>query len=116
VDDVTRCLVLGPAPDLVVSVLFAPHRRPGRDPYDVILAFCPDRRSLDRHSSGQPPRLTPKGALWLIWPKRASGVLTDIGEADVRAEGLATGLVDVKIAAIDEVWSGLKFLHRRIAK
>jgi hypothetical protein len=97
-------------------VLFAPHRRPGRAPYDVIVAFCPDQKALERNSTSLPSRLTPKGTLWLAWPKRASGVVTDIGEAEIRAAGLATGLVDVKIAAIDDVWSGLKFLHRRPSK
>jgi hypothetical protein len=82
-------------------------------PYDVIVAFCADGRALDRHTSGLPSRLASKGALWLAWPKQASGVLTDIGEAVVREAGLATGLVDVKIAAIDETWSGLRFVHRR---
>ena len=56
----------------------------------------------------------PAGVLWLAWPKRSSGVATDIGEADVRAAGLATGLVDTKIAAIDEVWSGLRFVRRLV--
>ncbi|HWA65700.1 MAG TPA: hypothetical protein VG899_04950 [Mycobacteriales bacterium] len=90
-----------------------PHRRAGRAPYDVIVAFCRDHRSLDLHVARTPTRLSPGGALWLAWPKRASGVVTDVGEAEVRRAGLTTGLVDVKIAAIDEVWSGLKFLHRR---
>ena len=108
----TRTLVVGPAPDAVVDVLFDPHRRPGRDPYDAIVAFCPDRRALDRHAASLPDRLTVAGGLWLLWPKRSSGVQTDIGEADVRATGLATGLVDVKIAAIDDTWSGLRFVRR----
>lgn len=108
--------MLGPAPESVLGVLFMPHRRPGRAPYDVIIACCPDRSALDRHTASLASRLTPTGALWLTWRKRSSGIVTDIGEADVRLAGLATGLVDVKIAAIDEVWSGLKFLHRRSAK
>jgi len=110
--DSTRTLVVGPAPAAIVAVLFDPHRRPGRDPYDVIVAFCPDRRALDRHAASLPDRLTVAGGLWLLWSKRASGVTTDIGEADVRATGLATGLVDVKIAAIDDIWSGLRFVRR----
>jgi hypothetical protein len=82
----------------------------------VIVAFCPDSAALHRHTATLPARLTAKGGLWLTWPKRASGVPTDIGEAEVREAGLATGLVDVKIAAIDDVWSGLRFLHRRVAR
>jgi hypothetical protein len=108
----SRTLVVGPAPVLVLDQLFEPMRRPTRAPYDVIVAFCPDRRALDRHTAGLPDRLTVAGGLWLAWPKRASGVATDIGEADVRAVGLATGLVDVKIAAVDETWSGLRFVRR----
>lgn len=108
--------MVGPAPDSLLHPDLRPHRRPGREPYDVIVACCPDRRALDAHAAKLPARLAPKGGLWLAWPKRASGVATDIGEADVRAAGLATGLVDVKIASIDEVWSGLRFMHRRAAR
>ena len=53
------------------------------------------------------------GALWISWPKKASGVRTDITEDIVRAVALPTGLVDVKVAAVDEVWSGLKLVRRR---
>jgi hypothetical protein len=107
-----RTAVVGPVPDAVVAQLFDPHRHPSSPPYEVIIAACPDRRALERHCAGLPDRLTTTGGLWLLWPKRASGVATDIGEADVRATGLATGLVDVKIAAVDETWSGLRFVRR----
>ena len=56
--------------------------------------------------------LTPDGSLWISWPKQASGVETDITEGVVRAVALPTGLVDVKVAAIDDVWSGLKLVRR----
>jgi hypothetical protein len=56
--------------------------------------------------------LEPAGALWISWPKKASGVPTDITEDVVRAVALPTGLVDVKVAAIDDVWSGLKLVRR----
>lgn len=108
----TRSLVVGAAPEPVLDQLFAPHRRATSEPYDVIVAFCSSRRDLDRHLSRLPRRLTVAGGLWLAWPKRSSGVVTDVGEADVRAAGLATGLVDNKIAAIDEVWSSLRFVRR----
>jgi hypothetical protein len=107
-----RSLVVGPAPAAVVAELFGPHRRPTAAPYDVILGFCPDGRTLATHVSSLVGRITTSGALWLAWPKRASGVATDIGENDVREAGLAAGLVDNKIAAIDEVWSGLRFVRR----
>lgn len=108
-----RSLVVGPAPDAVLAQLNDPGRRATRDRYDVILAFCPDRRALDRHTARLPARLETAGALWLAWPKRSSGFVTDIGENDVRAAGLDTGLVDNKIAAVDETWSGLRFVRRR---
>ena len=56
--------------------------------------------------------LTPDGSLWVSWPKKASGVATDITEDVIRAVALPTGLVDVKVAAIDDVWSGLKLVRR----
>ncbi len=104
--------MVGPAPTDVVTALLEPARRPTPRPYDVIVAFCPSRRELDRHAASLPDRLATAGGLWLCWLKRASGVPTDIGEADVHQAGLATGLVDVKIAAIDENWSGLRFVRR----
>jgi hypothetical protein len=100
-------------PEPVIAELFAPHRRPTPKPYDVIVAFCPDRAALARHADVLPSRLEMAGGLWLAWPKRASGIATDIGEADVRAAGLDAGLVDNKIAAIDQTWSGLRFVRRR---
>jgi hypothetical protein len=53
------------------------------------------------------------GALWIAWPKQASGVVTDVTQNDVRSIGLAHGLVDFKICAIDQTWSGLKFSRRK---
>ena len=88
------------------------HRRAGAASYDVILAFCPDLDRLLTRLTSNLPRLTTAGALWLAWPKRASGVATDLDENVVRDRGLATGLVDVKVAAIDATWAGLKFVRR----
>jgi hypothetical protein len=56
--------------------------------------------------------LEPAGALWISWPKKASGVSTDLTEDAIRAIALAGGLVDVKVAAVDDVWSGLKLVRR----
>jgi hypothetical protein len=58
------------------------------------------------------PLLADEGMLWISWPKRGSRIVTDIAEADVRRLGLASGLVDVKVCAVDETWSGLKFVRR----
>jgi hypothetical protein len=57
-------------------------------------------------------KMKPNGMLWVSWPKKTSGVPTDVNENLVRDVGLAAGLVDVKICAVDEIWSGLKFVYR----
>jgi hypothetical protein len=88
------------------------HTRPGPRPYEVVLAFCPDRAALRRRFAPLAGRLTPAGALWISWPKKSSGVATDLDENVVRDHGLAVGLVDVKVAAVDATWSGLKFVRR----
>ena len=63
-----------------------------------------------------PARLHPSGGLWIAWPKKSAkksaGLPTDLTEAEVRARGLATGLVDNKVCAIDDTWSGLRFVVR----
>jgi hypothetical protein len=87
--------------------------RAGAQPYDVILLFCPDAATLRRRFAGLIPHLGTAGGLWACWFKRASGISTDLGEQAVRDHGLAAGLVDVKVAAIDAAWSGLKFVRRR---
>jgi hypothetical protein len=89
------------------------HRRLSRtEPYDVVLCFC---TSLDRLAHRYPVlhgRTTPAGALWVSWPKRASGVPTDLTEDVIREYALAHGRVDVKVCAVDDVWSGLKLVVR----
>jgi len=112
--DGSRVLLVG-APagfDLAAPAGAAVRSRPGPGPYDVVLAFCPDRAALGRRFAAQLPRLAPAGALWVAWPKRSSGVPTDLDENVVRAHGLGVGLVDVKVAAVDATWSGLKFVRR----
>lgn len=88
------------------------HTRAAGSSYDVVLAFCPDRRRLQQRFASMTPRLTTAGALWIAWPKKASGVETDLDENVVRDVGLGYGLVDVKVIAIDATWSGLKFVRR----
>ncbi|MBS2533278.1 hypothetical protein KGQ20_10885 [Catenulispora sp. NF23] len=86
----------------------------GAGPYDVIVAFALDRAALTRDFATLPPLMAKNGALWMCWPKKASGVVTDVTESVVREDALALpiGLVDVKIAAIDGTWSGLKLVYR----
>jgi hypothetical protein len=98
---------LGPLPDGVRL-----HSRPGPAPYDVVLAFCLDLAALLRRFEPLAGRITPNGALWISWPKKSGGLATDLTENVVREVGLAAGLVDVKVVAVDATWSGLKFVYR----
>lgn len=74
--------------------------------------FTVDRALFERQLPALLRALAPDGALWVSWPKKASGVPTDITEDVIRAVALPTGLVDVKVAAVDDVWSGLKLVRR----
>jgi len=88
-------------------------RRLGPGPYDVILCFCPDSARLAARWPVLHPRTTPAGALWIAWPKRSSGRRTDLDENVIREYALANGRVDVKVCAVDDVWSGLKNVIRK---
>jgi hypothetical protein len=90
-----------------------PTRRAGSSRYDVILCFCPDRARLVRRWPVLHGLTTLAGALWIGWPKRSSGLATDLDESVVRDFALANGRVDVKVCAIDETWSGLKHVIRK---
>jgi len=87
-----------------------------RGPLPFIQFFTTTRKALEGKFAALVRALAPAGALWVSWPKRASGVATDVTEDVVRAVALAGGLVDVKVAAIDEVWSGLKLVRRLKAR
>jgi len=102
-----RVLVVG-APE--TFTLDAPMTETG--PYDVILSFCPDFATLADGFEHWKSQLTPSGGLWIGWPKKSSGMRTDLTESMVREFGLAGGLVDNKVCAIDETWSGLRFVIR----
>ena len=79
---------------------------------DIILLFVLTERALAVDFAKLAARLTANGMIWIAWPKKSSGVTTDLSEQCVRRIGLDAGLVDVKICAIDETWSGLKFVYR----
>src|SRR5260370_12928768 len=83
-----------------------------RGPLDFVQFFTRERRALERRFPTLARALAPAGMLWVSWPKRASGVATDLTDRVGRAIGLAHGLVDVKVAAVGNVWSGLQFLRR----
>jgi hypothetical protein len=74
--------------------------------------FTTERAFLEKDFPRLAGALNWDGMLWISWPKRSSGVPTDVSENILREIGLPLGLVDVKVAAIDEIWSGLKFVHR----
>jgi hypothetical protein len=118
---------LGIKPDTRIAILNAPQgyarvlgklpprvtRKPtGVGPLDFIQFFSDRKRELERRFPALERALAPAGMLWISWPKQASGVATDLAEDVIRTIGLAHGLVDVKVAAVDEVWSGLKFVRR----
>ena len=83
------------------------------DAIDLAVLFTERRRDLEARFAGLAARLAPAGMLWVAWPKKASGRATDLTENVVREVGLAAGLVDVKVCAIDDTWSGLRFVRRR---
>ena len=83
-----------------------------RRPLDFALLFVKSEKELRVAFSQYAARLKPAGMLWVAWPKKSSGVATDLSFNNVQAIGLAAGLVDTKICAVDEIWSGLKFVFR----
>jgi hypothetical protein len=86
--------------------------RDGRGPLDFAMVFAKKQDELKSEFARLARQLAPAGMLWVSWPKKASGVATDMNEDDVRRIGLAAGLVDIKVCAVSEVWSGLKFVRR----
>jgi hypothetical protein len=87
-----------------------------RGSFDVVIQFARSRATLERRLAVLVAALEPRGGLWIAWPKRSSGVSSDLDDRTVRELGLGTGLVDNKVCAIDETWSGLRFVSRRSAR
>jgi hypothetical protein len=81
-------------------------------PLDLIVLFVTRRAELERRFDRLRAAMDPAAGLWVAWPKRASGVETDMTEDVAREVGLANGLVDNKVCAIDETWSGLRLVVR----
>lgn len=109
--DDSRVLFDG-APEGFAIAGVAADEKPGPEPYDVILCFCADHARLAERWPVLHPLTTPAGALWIAWPKRSSGVPTDLTENTIRDYALAHGRVDVKVCAVDDTWSGLKHVVR----
>jgi len=84
----------------------------GKAPVDFAMIFTKSKTELTREFRRASRLLAPAGMLWVSWPKKTSGVATDLSENIVRDIGLSAGLVDVKVCAVTEIWSGLKFVRR----
>jgi len=82
-------------------------------PIDAAHVFLTTRAELDQAIATLRPALAPAGFAWISWPKRSSGVTSEVTEDDVRTVALPTGLVDVKVCAVDQTWSGLKLVIRK---
>ena len=119
---------LGLKPGMTVGLLDAPDgfldllegrpddlvfRTQARGPFDVIVSFHTRRAHFERRFPVLVRALTKAGGLWIAWPKKASGVATDMTEDVVREVALPAGLVDNKVCAIDETWSGLRVVWRK---
>jgi hypothetical protein len=100
---------LGKLPPRVIQV--AIEARSKAD-LDLVQLFVKNQAELKKQFPGSKERLRPAGSLWVSWPKRASRITTDLNENVIREFGLEIGLVDVKVCAVDDVWSGLKFVYR----
>ncbi len=88
-------------------------RKPGDSIAHRVLLFVQSRMELERGFDKALRSMDPKGGLWIIWPKKSSGIRTDISQNEIRAFCLEAGLVDYKICAVDETWSGLLFSQKR---
>ncbi|MDA1189785.1 MAG: DUF3052 family protein [Chloroflexi bacterium] len=98
--------LLGPLPDGVRNIALTD------GPLDVVHLFVTQRADLVTQLEEAKPQVKQNGMVWVSWPKKASKVPTDVTEDVVREVALAAGLVDVKVCAVDEVWSGLKLVRR----
>jgi hypothetical protein len=99
-------VINGLPPDVTV-------KRQCRGPADVVVAFFTERRDFERRIDALGRMIFPSGGLWVAWPKRSSGRTTTMDEHVVREVALPLGLVDNKVCAIDETWSGLRVVWRR---
>ena len=108
-------LALIGAPKGVIGGL--PHgvivKHQARGSADVVVAFFTRRSDFERRIERLAQMIFPSGGLWVAWPKRASGLDTDVDDGGVRDVALPLGLVDNKVCAIDETWSGLRVVWRR---
>jgi hypothetical protein len=113
-------LVLYCAPDsfrlprlpIHVRVEYEDERSQSKDPVAIVLAFFRQAAEIPPALDVLCPRIYPNGAIWGAWPRRATGHLSDITDNTIRTEALSRGLVDVKVAVLDDDWSGLRLVWR----
>jgi hypothetical protein len=109
-----RFLALEAPPNLDVLLAGAPdlERLARAASFDCVLAFARTQSAVSAALARLEPKMPDAGLIWIAWPKKTSGVATDLDEDVIRRIGLAAKLVDVKVCAIDATWSGLKFVRR----
>ena len=105
-------LPAGVSKELKKSLASCEMAKDGQAALDFAMIFVRNQAEMKEQFPRYARRLAPTGMLWVSWPKKASGIATDLNENDVRRIGLLAGLVDVKVCAVNEVWSGLKFVIR----
>jgi hypothetical protein len=98
--------IVGPLPADVAIV----SRPTAKAPLDMVHVFATEAASLAEKLRDYRAAIAPDGMIWVSWPKKTSGVATDLSDVVVRDTALPLGLVDIKVCAVDEVWSGLKFV------
>ena len=117
IKDGHKVTIIGAPPDLALGVLprgvTVQRNLAGKALLDVFVVFVTRRADLVARIAACRPRMQPAAGLWIAWPKRASGVATEVTEDTVREVALPTGLVDNKVCAIDDTWSGLRLVIRK---
>ncbi|TCK27206.1 DUF3052 family protein [Pseudonocardia endophytica] len=111
--DGTRLAVVGAPEGWPLEAPPAVENVDGDDAADVILAFVRDLATLDGGIGGWGRRIAPAGMVWVLWPRKAAGHRSEVDENAIREAALVRGLVDVKVAAVDTDWSGLKLVWRK---
>jgi hypothetical protein len=112
-EESTVVLIAAPAGVIAGLPATVEFRRQARGFADVVVAFFTERKELERRIGALGKMVFPDGGLWIAWPKRSSGVATTVSDDVVRTVALPLGLVDNKVCAIDETWSGLRVVWRR---
>jgi hypothetical protein len=110
--DTTRWDVVGAPSGWTFEIEPDPAKRAEAGPVDVLVAFFPAAQLLEASIDELGERIRPAGALWVLWPRKAAGHESDMTENFIREVVLPRGLVDVKVAAVDHDWSGLKVVWR----